>query len=392
MKSKWPVIIQFSARFGAALFNLATSLLVSRLLGAELKGDHALFIFSVAFIQLWSNWVGVSTLVYLAPRHSHFILFSLSAIWAVFATLSFLPIFLLTDWLPSQYTLPILVSSILFSWWNSLAHLALGKEKHLPFNVLQFLFPALTFVLSWILIEPNSLQGFVWGYCLAHMLNFTVAMFWLKPNIKVENESWATTWKVLWKHASYIQLANGVQFLNYRLLFLLIDHFFGRAFLGIYSNAQSIIESVWMITRSISTVQLVQISNSQEKSHQRKLTFEYLRLSAALSSLALLVLLLIPDAFYTFVFGKEFVGIQKLLVYLSPAVFSMSISNIYAHYHAGMGINKINFTGSVINLVALLFSFFILLPFFHELSAALAFSLSFVASLLFHYYQFRLDK
>jgi O-antigen/teichoic acid export membrane protein len=71
------------------------------------------------------------------------------------------------------------------------------------------------------------------------------------------------------------------------------------------------------------------------------------------------------------------------MVWLSPAVLALSVGNIYAHYFAGKGLNRVNFYGSLINLVALIVLFFLFKDRLSEMTAPLSASLSFLLTAVY---------
>ena len=109
------IIWQFFTRFGASLFNLFIGILLSRYLGSEGKGDHGLFIASVALIHLCTNWLGGASLVYLAPRHSVRQLTHISSLWSTATALASWFLLLVLGIMPEGYESPLLVAVLVFS-------------------------------------------------------------------------------------------------------------------------------------------------------------------------------------------------------------------------------------------------------------------------------------
>lgn len=388
------IVWQFFTRFGAALFNLFIGILISRHLGTEGRGTHGLFIASIALIHLCTNWLGGASLVYLSPRYALRQLVQISFWWSsLFALLTWLLLWAV-GLMPDAYIWYLLASALLFAWWNNLANLLLGRERTEAYNSLQFVNPLITVVLlsASLAFGESTFWAFVWAYLAAQVLSLLQSIFYLRPLILADgvanNEGLL---RIFIRHGLFIQLANLTQFFNYRIVYFLIDSHFGKSALGIYSNALSLAESVWMVTRSISTVQFAKITNSSNSAYNKKLTLKYGKLSLAVSSLGVLVLVLLPDAFFTWLFGPEFSGIHHFLVLLSPAILSMSFGNIYAHYFSGLGMNRINFYGSVFNLVLMLAGYFALLNLLGIDAAPVSASLSFSATMVYHVWMFRKD-
>lgn len=382
---KWDILYNLVSRVAAAAFGLVVSVVISRELGAEVKGDHALFVVGVAIIHIFTNLFGGSTLSYLAPRHSLAFLIKLSTLWAILAGGICGILLWILGLLPSGFEIYILISGILFACWNSYVALLLGRKKNTAYNTVMLINPLLSAILITILLYlfQHNLYAFANGYLVSQIIT-TILSLILVMNIPGASPlSEERNWKAIFKHGLYIQLGSVVQFLNYRVLYYLISDFFGKAFLGVYSNALALAESIWMVSKSISTVQFSHIINSTNDSEARAITRKYIPVSAVVSLLGVAVLIFIPASFYTFLFGKDFSKISEIILWLSPAIVAQSLGNIYAHYFAGKSMNQINLAGAVINLAVLLVCFFVAKPHFHELTAPFSVSVSFVATAIF---------
>jgi len=391
------IIWQFFTRFGAALFNLFIGILISRYLGTEGRGTHGLFIASIALIHLCTNWLGGASLVYLASRHSVRQLTKISFWWSsLFAGLCWLILYFIgvyfIDIMPKGYDLIILVSALIFAWWSNLANILLGKEATQAYNTLQVIHPLITsfaLIIGFIYVDV-AFSSFIIAYIIAQVFNLFLAIYYLKPEFQsAEKVHDPGLLRIFIRHGLFIQLANLTQFFNYRILYFLIEHYFGKSVLGIYANALQLAESVWMITRSISTVQFAKIANSDNLRFNQKLTQQYGGISLVISLIGVVFLVILPDSFFVWLFGPEFAGIHHYLVLLAQAILSMSLGNIYAHYFAGLGRNRVNFGGSLLNLVVILLSFFLLMDVLQMDAAPVASSIAFSVTLIYHYLLFR---
>lgn len=386
------IIWQFFTRFGASLFNLLIGILISRYLGTEGRGTHGLFIASIALIHLCTNWLGGASLVYLAPRYSLKQLTRISFWWSsLFASATWFLLYLIGI-LPGEYNGLLLICALLFAWWNNLANLLLGRQQTQAYNTLQVINPMISvaiLVIAFLLYKPLFLS-FVWAYAMAQAISLGLSLFYLRKELAMdEKRNDPGLLRVFIRHGLYIQLANLTQFFNYRIVYFLIDSHFGKSTLGIYSNALSLAESVWMITRSISTIQFAKISNSTDIQFSRNLTRRYGTISIVVSSIGVLTLTLLPDTFFTWLFGAEFTGIHDYLVLLAPAILSMSFGNIYAHYFSGLGLNRVNFVGSLFNLVVMVIAFYLLMDVIGVQAAPVSASISFTLAMGYHVWRFR---
>lgn len=388
------ILLNFFARVSSAAFGLLVSVLISRELGAEIKGDHALFVVGVSLIHLFTNLFGGGALGFLAPRHPISFLVKLSTGWSLVSGFACGCILWALGLLPAGFEWYILASGILYACWSSYVTLLLGRQQNGAYNFLQFLNPLMSagFLALLLFLWQKSLWSFAYAYTLSQGITTLVSLVWVL-RIEESRTDWEPrSWKNLFRHGIFIQLANLTQFMNYRVLFYLIDAYFGRAFLGVYSNALALAESVWMVSKSISTVQFSRIVNTSSDAEARAITKKYIPVSGVVSFVGIAALLLIPSSFFTFVFGKDFSEVSTLMVWLSPAILALSVGNIYAHYFAGKGLNRINFYGSLINLVALVLLFFAFEHSLRELSAPLSASLSFMFTALYQALVYYFEK
>lgn len=381
----WSILFNLFSRIASAAFGLVVSIVISRELGAETKGDHALFVVGVSIIHLFTNLFGGASLGYLAPRHSLSFLVRLSTAWSILSGIICGIILWLLGLLPEGFEWYIIGSGVLFACWNGYVTLLLGRQYNQAYNTIMFINPLMSALFLVVLLYTfqYNLYAFANGYLAAQIVTLIVSFIWIQSIPDVQKMEGEKGWKSLFKHGIYIQLANLTQFLNYRILFYLINDFFGKAFLGVYSNALALAESVWMVSKSISTVQFSKIVNSHSDVEARAITRKYIPVSGGVSAIGIAILLLIPSSFFTFLFGKDFSEVSELMYWLSPAILAMSMGNIYAHYFAGKGLNHINFIGSLINLVILLIVFFVAKPLLREFTAPFSAAVSFVATAIY---------
>lgn len=382
----WAILFNLFSRVSSAALGLLVSVLISRELGAEAKGDHALFVVGVSIIHLFTNLFGGGSLGYLAPRHPLPFLINLSTAWSIFSGIFCGLILRVSGLLPEGFEIYIILSGVLYACWSSYVTLLLGRQHNQAYSFLQFLNPLMSagFLTLLLFLYQKSLFSFAYAYTLSQGITAMVSLIWIKTITDQVTSEEKRSWKALFKHGIFIQLANLTQFMNYRMLYYLIDIYFGRAFLGVYSNALALAESVWMVSKSISTVQFSRIVNTHSDEDARAITRKYIPISGFVSAACILVLVFIPPSFFTFLFGKDFSEVSSLMVWLSPAILALSVGNIYAHYFAGKGLNRINFYGSLLNLVVLIVLFFLFKPILNEMAAPFSASLSFVFTAVYH--------
>jgi O-antigen/teichoic acid export membrane protein len=189
-----------------------------------------------------------------------------------------------------------------------------------------------------------------------------------------------------------IQCANILQLLNYRFSFFLLDHYYGKQSVGIYSTAGSIAESVLIIANSFAVIQYSQIANSKNDDENTRLTMRISKVVLLLTVLATAALLLLPGEIFTLIFGTEFNELKNLFPYLSPGILLFIFSITISHYYSGSGNPKIGLVGSAAGFVVTLIAGLILIPQYNLKGAALTATLSYITSSLLLLFIFMKQK
>jgi O-antigen/teichoic acid export membrane protein len=138
------------------------------------------------------------------------------------------------------------------------------------------------------------------------------------------------------------QLAHIFQLLSFRMSYYWLGQVYSEAEVGIFSNGTSLIESVWLISRSISLVQYSRIVNMTDKKEAQKLTLDLSKLSFVISFIILIPMILLPSSFYEFIFGAGFGGIRLVIQALAPGVLFLNLNIIISHYFSGIGKYQLN--------------------------------------------------
>ena len=126
-----------------AVIAVGTWILNAHYLGPENLGTISLIIFSVAIIQLFTNFVAGAALIYMTPRTGIYKLFIPAYIWTLFITLAsaFLMLaigkaFPIIEMIPSGYFIPVIVLALVMSFTSVHYMLLLGLEKVNTFNLI----------------------------------------------------------------------------------------------------------------------------------------------------------------------------------------------------------------------------------------------------------------
>ena len=387
------MIKQFAGTTATKILTTAISfltvILATRYLGAEEYGNISLFVLSISLLQLVSGIAGGPALVYLVPRMALKIIFAGSLIWTlalhglVFIGLSLAGIF------PAGLPGDLFLVSILF-FLNTFAYTTLlARKKILQFNVI-LIIQALTMVLSLsvqlLLTEDRNISLYIYSLYLSNGIAAITGWAQIIPYFSQPADiSLLKGLGKMIRYGGFLQMANAVQLLNYRLSYFLIDFFTGRASLGIYTAGVQLSEGIWIFGKSFAVVQYSSISNSEDKQYAQQLSINLIKVTAILTMICLIVLFILPVSFYTFLFGDGFAEVKKVIIWMSPGILALNMSQIMSHYFSGTGKQEQNAISSVIGLAVTAISGFILIPQYGLIGAAAAASCTYTASLVYQF-------
>lgn len=383
-----------SSRFVGAALNLLLLWFTSRWMGAGVRGEISLYFSSIYLLVLVSGFAGGSTLIYLAPRFALNRLLVLAYGWCLGVSLLLVPALAWWPGLPAPQLGWWMVSSLLFNLTAANRYLLLGQGRIQTDNLLGIGVNAIQFLLLLALVlgtASRSLQAFVWAFVGAWGATWLISLILL---MRTERQlSTETAWKPLLKAAFGLgflaQMTNLAQFVAYRIQFYLIDVAAGKEAVGVFSTTVSLAEAVWMITQSISLVQLSRIVQSDDKAAAAQWSLPWFKISVLLSALVLGFLLLFPAEAYVWIFGKDFGQIPSVLFALAPGVLALAGSNILAHYFAGTAQLRFNLGASLLSLAVVTSCSHLLLTHGGIVGAAWASSVAYILGALWLMWQFK---
>ena len=202
---------------------------------------------------------------------------------------------------------------------------------------------------------------------------------WEAPNI--------TLFKELIQYGFYLQVANITQLLNYRLSYFLLDYFSGRASVGRFMAGVQFSEGLLLPSKSIGAVQYAKISSQKSKSKSARLSISLLKVVFLLTVPLVIVLVLLPQSFYTGVLGNDFDQTPTVIAFMAIGIVALACEVILSRFFAGTGQQKVNATSSSIGLVVTIIAGFALVPTYGLMGAAICSSLSYLSIFLFLFFK-----
>ncbi len=375
----------FGVRVLSALLNLGLVILFSQLTGAVGKGEQSLLLTSVAIITIFDSLVGGAALVYLSSRYSWTQLIKASYAWVLVVSLFAFLLLEAFHVFETKYLLHIILLSAISSISSVHASLLLGQQRLKAFNFVQILVPLITFatcVGQWFVYRQLDYIVALYVSYLVALLTSFIAIWRFFPAQNDGVVGWKEIWQRLFKLGFYNQLAHVLQLLSFRASYYILEQYHGASAVGVFSNASSITESIWLIATSISLWQYAAISNAQDQQYTIQITEKLSRFGMLAAFFGVGFFLLLPADFYRFVFGADFGGLQLLMWALAPGVWIFTYALVVGHYFSGHGRYWVNALASGVGLLFSLLASFIFIPMYGAMGAALAASISYTVTSL----------
>ena len=351
-----PVLFSFFVRFMAALLNFTVIIMLSNELGTIGKGICSRYITIIANALIFCDFVGGPPLVYMTARYSVSSILTPSYLWSLITSAITISVFFLFGQIAKEELLLMILLSFLNSCIAIHQNILSGKMKFTQLNTVILIQALLVFIcLKYFFslsggsmeLTPSPMHYLISlgiSYGVGTMLGFLLIMNLEKIGKQIGLFSFL---REAFKYGFINISGHALQFINQRLSYFLLL----PSPLGIFSNASSVGESLWLIPNSMATVQYGKISNVQIKRDAERITLNFFKANLYLSLFASTVLLLIPDKFFVWLFGVDFTGMNQVLFYLVPGLFLFSGYLILGHHFSGTGNFILNLQSIGIGLI-----------------------------------------
>ncbi len=382
------------------LTQLATLIMGTRFLGAAEWGKAFIAQTDITFLLIGIELIAGSGLVYFTPRKKLATLMKISYGWIVIVMLAYLLLFSILHLfpgfyhtiVPEGYAWLVLLMTFIYSLHEFNLNHYLGKEKVATYNWL-FLIQILTQVsmMAVLIFGLNIrtakalLYSQLSGYSLATLVGWVL----LFPTQRKEGkEPLKSSFKELFHYGAFMQLSTLVSTLNKRLSLYLLKTNCSEQQIGVYALGTQVTEGVNIIGQSIGLVEFSALSNTEQKQRASVLTMRFMKLSVLLTFTALLIICLLPTAFYEWLFSGEFAGIRTVILLMSPGIVFFSAHTVLFNYFSGTGKPKYNLYASLIGLSVTLISAFVMIPWLGIRGAAITTTLTYFALFVYQWIVF----
>ncbi|MBR1626167.1 MAG: polysaccharide biosynthesis C-terminal domain-containing protein [Bacteroidales bacterium] len=392
-------------KFFTAVAGFTIIILVSHLLGTAGKGQQAVIAFNINIIMLVLTLMGNSTLIYLAPRKNFSQLFIPSLLWSVFCAiivaiigeLGLLGIFTGGE-NTQKYFLQTVGISIIASVTEINYYFLMGKQKVIQANNLKLIYPLTNVVLivgmsllNWF----NDIGQYVFSLWMAYIFSLIYGVIILREEYRqlylLRRDEFIENCKLLFKLGAVRQIGGIAQTMVYRLSLMFMVFFFGakgEEFNGIYSNATSISEAILLFGTSLALVQYSSLSNTLDNTMAKTLTIKMTTVNVIVTALGLLVVCLLPQKFWVFLFGTGFEQVGYYVRILAGGILLLSSTSNITQYFASRGNFTITASASVCSLINTLIFGYILIPKYNITGAALTAVIAYITGFLIEFIYF----
>ncbi len=385
------------SRLLTSVLSLLLILLYSRTLGPEGAGTIGLIVLGVSIVLLVSNFVSGGALVYLTPREKTFLLFVPAYFWGFFSSIIVSYTLDRFQLLPDGMLYHVLFLSMVFSWHTANLNILLGKERVAAFNVASVLqIVSLFAAFFWfVFVEKNiSVLSYVYALYVSYGISFLVSLGMVLKELKYADLSEMGPVIIrIFRYGSFVQFANTLQLLNYRLSYYIIEGYLGKARLGVFQVGNQLSEGLWIAGKSLALVQYSRISNESDAAYNKLLSIRFLKVTVLLTLVMLSVFWILPESFYTWILTDKFQGIKSVIWALSPGIIAISANLIFSHFFSGTGRHHHNAISSGIGLIFTVCFGFWLIPSIGIIGAGITASVSYTATCTYQLIQFaRINK
>jgi O-antigen/teichoic acid export membrane protein len=375
----------------SAIFNLSIAIIISQHLGDTGKGKQALLLMTITFILIFSDIISGRCIVYLTPKYPFSKIIFPSYLWSfLVGIVASIIIYLFGFGVDNTLIIHLGILTIFASFNAINTSILIGKEKVHTANYISLLQPVFIFAtlcIFYIFMGNKSIYPYIFSLYIAYGCCWLLGIAALRKEylniVFFKLKEYKLIVADLFKYGFLNQCGHIIQFINLRLGYYLLDIYANTGKVGVFSNAVSLGEAVWIISSSIALVQYARIANTNDGKYAQLLTLQLAKICFLFSLVLVLFLICLPSAFFTFVFGTEFIELSSVIRLLAPGVLCYSVFLILGHFFSGIGKYQINMYASIAGLLFTILLGFILIPKIYFYGAAITSSVSYIATTVF---------
>lgn len=389
-----------AARAVNVLTQLATLIMGTKFLGAAEWGKAFIAQTDITFLLIGIELIAGSGLVYFTPRKKLATLMKVSYGWIVFVMVLYLLLFNILHFFPNFYhtIVPegyarlVLLMTFVYSLHEFNLNHFLGKEKVATYNwlfLIQILTQVTTMAVLIFALDLRTGKALLYSQLCGYTLATLIGWILLFPTLKREaSEPLKDSLREMLHYGAFMQLSTLVSTLNKRLSLYLLRTNCTEPQIGVYASGTQVTEGVNIVGYSIGLVEFSALSNTENNQRASQLTLRFMKISILLTFTALLVICLLPTAFFEWIFSGEFADIRPVILLMAPGILFFSAHTVLANYFSGTGKPRYNLYASLIGLSVTLIAAFLLIPWLGIRGAAITTSLTYAALFVYQWIVF----
>ncbi|KKK38718.1 hypothetical protein WQ57_06935 [Mesobacillus campisalis] len=380
------------------MFGLLLTVVIARTLGAEGQGIYSLVILLPTLLTTFLNLgIGTSAVYYSNVKTLSIdsivktnILFTLglsclALIGGFILIHGFSDIFF--GGVPEQLLILILLATPVMLLNLVLQTIFQGKQDFKSFNIILLGGQFATLIITYIGLVFLSLgiKAAIVSYIAGQVFSLLFILYLLRKKHSVRFREGKFDKHYLRKALDFglkSHLSNILAFLNYRSDILLLSYFLNPLAVGFYTVAVNIVERLWIISNSISTVLFPKIASLETEGKKNELTAFIARQSFFITIMMSLVIVWLADPLVIFLFGEEYRNSIQVLLWLLPGIISGSVSKIIANDFAGRGKPELNLYVSIVTVTINVLLNILFIPKYGLLATAFSSSATYTLNLM----------
>jgi O-antigen/teichoic acid export membrane protein len=381
-----------------SVLNFLVVLITARVLGTGGRGEISIMFLNITVILLFNDILGGSSLVYLTSKHKPWSLFMPAIATGLLTGVLFPILFQLYFHFPLTDLMYFVLLTLLSNFSSIFNYFLNGFEKikqNNLANISQSLVIVLALLVQFLVMKDYSVYSYYRALGLGYFVNFLISAWGLRGLITPVPFVWKDSVRLIAAYGLIGQAGNIFQLLNYRFSYYVLnslDDPQSKQHVGLFSTAASVSEAVWVIMNGIAMVQYATLSNRNHPELAIQLTLKLSKISFALSVFALLVLNLLPEEVFVFLFGKGFAGIKEYCLLLAPGIAAAGLTGVYSHYFAARGDMKTSASSALVGLIVTLGFSLYFIPLLGPRGAAITNTASYLASSVFLVVMFKVQS
>jgi O-antigen/teichoic acid export membrane protein len=386
-----------AARVVNVLTQLATLIMGTKFLGAAEWGKAFIAQTDITFLLIGIELIAGSGLVYFTPRKKLSTLITLSYGWIAFFMLLYLLLFKVLSFFPTFYHnivpegyawLILLMTGVYSLHGFNLNHF-LGKEKVMTYNclfIIQILIQVTMMAVLIFALNLRTAKALLYSQLCGYSVATLIGWILLFPTLGREShDPLRNSLKEMLHYGAFIQLSSLVSTLNRRLSLYLLRVNCDEKAIGVYASGTQVAEGTGIIGQSIGLVEFSVLSNTKDEQRAAQITLRLVKLSISLTVIALLLICLLPTAFFEWLFSGEFGNIKTVILLIAPGIVFFSAHTVLANYFSGSGQPKYNLYASLIGLFVTMAAAFLLIPLLGIRGAAITTTLTYMALFVYQW-------